>query len=86
MDKVKLLFEMYKDKPIGTKTFRGKIKKKYNLEISEVTELYTKIHNYQIEKYGQRLDKMVDCLTFDELRRRAQIVRCLHNQRFEKKK
>lgn len=53
--KLKLIFELYKDKPlISSRIFRGKIQKKFNL--SDTRDLYTKIINYQLNKYGYVLE------------------------------
>lgn len=50
---MKVLFEYYKDKPIGnSKNFKQEIMKNYKITIEETTKLYTAIVNYQVEKYG----------------------------------
>jgi hypothetical protein len=85
MDKLKILFELFKDKPIAGRRFRGELTKTYKLSCKEVTELYVKIHNYQIDKYGQRLDIMVESMSYGELKRRARILKTIHAQRFVSK-
>ena len=55
MDKIKLLFNMYKEKVIVSKKFKGEVQKKYNLSSEEARNLFVRIQNYQIEKYGNRL-------------------------------
>lgn len=55
-----LLFEMFKDKCItNTQQFR-KMVANYKLSNNEITDLYRKIVNYQIKKYGTSLDVFVD--------------------------
>lgn len=62
MDKTKLIFNMYKDMDIGAKKFRAIINKQYNLSNKEITDLYAKINNYQIKKYGNRIGKGSDII------------------------
>lgn len=48
------IFEIYKDTHInGAKKFVKEVKDKYNLEVNN--ELYKKIINYQVNKYGGKL-------------------------------
>lgn len=54
----KLIFEAFKDKYIrNAEAFRQYIKKEYNYEVS--TDLYKKIVNYQVKKYGETLSNRV---------------------------
>lgn len=54
----KLIFEAYKDKYIkSSEAFKQLIKKEYGYEVK--TELYIKICNYQIKKYGCSLNNSV---------------------------
>ena len=49
--KLKLIFELYKDKPlISSRIFRGKVEKKFKLK--DTRDLYARIVKYQNEKYG----------------------------------
>lgn len=53
--KEKLLFELYKDKPIiNAKSFKRKI---YSIPGIDCNMLYRKVVNYQIEKYGETIDE-----------------------------
>lgn len=71
-DKEKLVFELYKDKPlISSKVFRGKIEKKFQLK--DTSDLYAKIIKYQNKKYGFVLDSGLS-------------VGSLRKEEFEKKK
>lgn len=56
--KEKILFEIYKDSSeINSKEFRDRLRNKHkDINFSDV---YTKINNYQIKKYGQTLDYRV---------------------------
>lgn len=59
--KDEIVFAMYKDKAIGRKDiFRNQVRM-FNTQIN-VDELFLKIVNYQIEKYGTQLLKK----TFDK--------------------
>lgn len=57
MDKVELIFNMYKDDVIEIEKFRPIIKNKYKLSDIEISNIYAKINNYQIKKYGIKQDK-----------------------------
>ena len=82
MDKEKLIFEIYKDQPIGAKRFRDEVKKRYNLDDKTITRIYIKLNNYQLDKYGERLGNQIETLSKNECERRQQIRRCVKNQRF----
>lgn len=49
------IFLTYKDQPIVTKKFREEISRKYKLTNDESRNIFVKIHNYQVNKYGERL-------------------------------
>ena len=52
-----VLFEIYKDKClVNAETFKKEMRTKYKLNDKQQSELYTKIVNYQVKKYGQTLD------------------------------
>ena len=54
MKSEEILFEMYKEEPVGnSQMFYYKMKKNHNLE--RPVSLYRKIINYQVEKYGASL-------------------------------
>lgn len=58
MSKTKLLFNLYKDYTIkNSEEFKGKELSKYRLSIKELTEIFTSIINYQIDRYGCQLGK-----------------------------
>ena len=54
MNVEEFLFQVYKDKPVyGAKRFKKECKELYNYKAS--SELYARIVNYQIEKYGEMI-------------------------------
>ena len=55
MDKIKLIFNIYKDSVVFSKPFRKEISKKYKLSDEDTRNLFIRIQNYQIKKYGNRL-------------------------------
>lgn len=58
MDVEELIFNIYKDAPLGTVSkFRNKLVKKF--KGINWYELYAKINNYQIKKYGASLNDRV---------------------------
>ena len=83
MDKIELIFNIYKDTDIGTRKLRAIISKKYKLSDIEISNIYAKINNYQIKKYGEKLGKGTDMdfLTREECKRRAGIVRTIKYQK-----
>ena len=54
MNKLELVFNIYKDEIIKNKEFRRKIKEKYGFSDIVISNLIARIVNYQIKKYGQR--------------------------------
>ena len=57
MDIKEIIFKAYKDKAIITKTFKNEIAKNYKLSDDDVRNLYIRINNYQVKKYGCRLER-----------------------------
>ena len=54
MDVEEFIFQVYKDKPIyGAKRFKKECKDLYNYK--PTSDLYARIVNYQIEKYGEMI-------------------------------
>ena len=53
MKKEDLIFALYKDKIVTCKAFKNICREKYGLE--NVGDLYVRLNNYQIEKYGVQL-------------------------------
>ena len=52
---------MFKDQPIDIDIFKALVKGKY--KIDNYSELYVKIVNYQIDKYGTQLYEFEDVLS-----------------------
>lgn len=76
MNKIELIFNMYKDKVLRAKPFRHDIKTKYKLSDREISDIYAKISNYQEQKYGARLEtgKLIELLSRNECKKRAKKV------------
>lgn len=55
MDKIELIFNMYKDRVVYSKPFKDKMKREYKMSVEEAADLFVKIQNYQINKFGERL-------------------------------
>lgn len=61
-----IIFAKEKDKVLGgSKKFRKHISETYNLEVN-VSDIYSRIINYQIEKYGEVLSDTVQIVTKTE--------------------
>lgn len=52
----RLIFNMYKDDPLISKNFKREIMKKFKVSPVEAGDIFARIQNYQIKKYGKRLD------------------------------
>lgn len=83
INKEKMVFELYKDKPVASKTFRPLVKRKFKLNDKQITNLYARINNYQLKKYGRRIDKgeYIEYYTPEEYERIKVNRRNLKNQR-----
>lgn len=55
MDKIELIFNMYKNKIVVSKPFKREMIKKYRLSDEDIRNLYIRIQNYQINNFGERL-------------------------------
>ena len=75
------IFNTYKDQVVIGKTFKRKIIKKYNLTITEASDLFTRINNYQINKYGERLSIRKKEYTLEELNKISLYARIRKHQR-----
>lgn len=66
MDKIELIFNIYKDSVVVSKPFKLEVQKKYKLSDDEVRNLYIRIQNYQVEKFGERLSYREQSFTSQE--------------------
>ena len=57
MNLEELIFNTYKNESIGARRFRAIVSKQYKLSIKEISNIYARINNYQIKKFGDRLAK-----------------------------
>lgn len=57
MDKIELIFNIYKNSVIFFKPFKREMIKKYKLSDEDIRNLFVKIQNYQIDHYGNRLTR-----------------------------
>lgn len=55
MDKIELIFNIYKDSVVVSKPFKQEMIKKYKLSNEDIRNLYIRIKNYQINRYGNEL-------------------------------
>ena len=81
MNKLELVFNIYKDEIIKNKEFRRKIKEKYGFSDIVISDIIARIVNYQIEKYGQRKSNYVEIYTKEELRRKSLNARTRKGER-----
>lgn len=83
---IELIFNLYKDEVVSIKKFRKEISKKYKLSDIEITNIHAKINNYQIKKYGGRLEKgtNVELLTREECKKRSATLRAIKYYRVKK--
>lgn len=85
MDTKELIFNMYKDKIVIGKRFKQDIKKRFDLDEREIADLFVRIQNYQIKKYGAKLDRDDVILSREECNRLAFNSRTRRNQKKNKK-
>jgi hypothetical protein len=55
MDKIELIFNMYKDSVVVSKKFKLEMIKKFRLSDEQIRNLFIRIHNYQVNVLGARL-------------------------------
>lgn len=55
MDKIELIFNIYKDSVVVSKPFKREMIRRYRLSDEEIRNLYIRIQNYQIDNFGERL-------------------------------
>lgn len=55
MNKIELIFNMYKNNVVFSKPFRQEMIKKFKLSDEEIRNLFIRIHNYQVAHFGERL-------------------------------
>ena len=87
MDKIELVFNMYKDEPIGSRRFRAIVSNKYKLTDIEISNIYARIDRYQTNKYGERLSKGsdIELKTREEYIKMAQQRRCAKYQKLHRR-
>lgn len=82
-----LIYNLYKDESIRSETFKYEISRKYKLTPKEISNIYIKIVNYQIKKYGGRLEKgtSIELLTREECKRRAGVLKAIKYYRSKRR-
>lgn len=53
-----LIFNTYKGEPLIAKKFKREIIKKYHIPYEKTRDIFVRINNYQIKKYGRKLDTL----------------------------
>lgn len=81
MDTKELIFNMYKDQIIVSKTFKREMIKKYRLSDREIGDVYTRINNYQVKTYGGRLDYDLEYHSTEDCKKMALAGRCRHHNK-----
>lgn len=85
MDKIELVFNMYKEEPIGARKFRAIVSKKYKLNDREISNIYARINNYQTNKYGGRINKEYELINREEYKKIARDRRTAKYQRLNRR-
>lgn len=86
MDKIELVFNMYKEEPIGARKFRAIVSKKYKLNDREISNIYARINNYQTNKYGGRINKEYELINREEYKKIARNRRTAKYERLKRRK
>lgn len=55
MDKIELIFNIYKNSVVVSKPFKREMIRKYKLSDDDIRNLYIRIQNYQIDNFGEIL-------------------------------
>ena len=78
-----LVFNIYKEESMGSRKFRAIVSKKYKLDNRQIGNIYARINNYQVKKYGKRIGKgsEIEFLSREECKKRANIMRIIKYQR-----
>ncbi len=66
MDKIELIFNIYKDSVVISKPFKREMIRRYKLSDEEIRNLYIRIQNYQIDRYGNRLTREERVISLSE--------------------
>ena len=85
MNLKELIFNMYKETDMGARKFRAIISKKYELSDIEISNIYAKINNYQINTYGGRINKDYELINREEYKKRALYRRTEKYQRLNRR-
>ena len=82
MDKKEMIFNLYKDNVIVSKKFKDEMKEKYGFSAWEADDKFVRINNYQIKKYGGRLEfNSHTGLTKEELKHQNKLASQRENSR-----
>lgn len=69
MDVEELIFNMYKNEVIISPVFKNEVMKKFGIDLRTASDLYARITNYQIKRFGRRLDDFYEIPTPEEERK-----------------
>lgn len=91
MDVERLIFDMYKDEVLISKAFKEEIIKKFNVSKVVAGDIFARIQNHQIKKFGRRLNYSDPPMTSEEkkyinlvARTRNQQKKCKYYENKEK--
>ena len=71
MNKEELVFNIHKEDIIeDTIRYKKNLEKKYGLNVNEVHDVFARIINYQIDKYGTQKQKYIDDTTIETYHRK----------------
>lgn len=66
MDIEELIFNTYKDEPLIAKKFKREIIEKYHIPYEETRDIFVRINNYQVKKYGRKLDTFLEVAPYSK--------------------
>lgn len=66
MDVEKVIFNLYKDDVVISSVFKKEVMKKFGIDLRQASDLFAKITNYQIERFGRKLDNFYQIPTPEE--------------------
>lgn len=84
MDVEKIIFNIYKDEIIISKKFKDEIIGKFKVNRRKAHDIFVKIINYQIKKYGRKLENSVITPTKEESEKMQAAARARRNMKKNK--
>lgn len=84
MNTKELIFNLYKDEVVISKKFKAEIIKRFSISKVEAGDIFARIQNYQIKKYGRKLEYNSQITTSEEKKYINLVARTRNQQKKNK--